>query len=124
MLDPRSLPPVQTTQEVLGAEGFRGTLALLSQTVADGSRYAKHLDDLVEVDASDHVETLRRLLGPASIPILEHVHETSKWFGSLLDADSARQEGDSVPRLALAAYYCTLLRHGWKRLPQMRDGQP
>merc|ERR1719221_160969 len=58
LLDPRSLPPVGA--DIVSA-GFAESLALISQTVTDGSRYAEHFEELSRVDTAEHDTVLQRL---------------------------------------------------------------
>jgi len=63
-------------------------LALLSQTAPDGARYADYLEELSEMELAGRDEALRKMLSPAALASLEHVHQTSQWYSSLLGGDS------------------------------------
>jgi len=89
LLDPRSLAPIKVD---IGGEfaktGLPESLALLSQTASDGSRYADYLEELSRVEPAGRDEALRGMLSPAALASLEHVHQTSQWYSSLLGGDS------------------------------------
>jgi len=90
LLDPRSLPPL--TVDVGGAFAateLADTLALLTQTAPDGSRYADLLQDVSSLGPAERDAAVQRALNPAALASLEHVHETSKWYSSLLGAHSS-----------------------------------
>eukprot|EP00931_Biecheleriopsis_adriatica_P048348 TRINITY_DN27935_c0_g1_i1.p1 TRINITY_DN27935_c0_g1~~TRINITY_DN27935_c0_g1_i1.p1 ORF type:complete len:5156 (-),score=1260.04 TRINITY_DN27935_c0_g1_i1:82-15549(-) len=84
LLDPRSLLPVVDLGAASKESGILETVALLSQTVAEGSRYAAQVEELSGRDPASHVDALRSSLGPAALAMLEHVHETFRWYASLL----------------------------------------
>jgi len=89
LLDPRTLLPVAAGAGGLFDEcGILETVAMLSQSVADGSRYASVVEE--SASAEDREEAVRRLLGPQVAPVLEHIHETFRWYAGLLA--SARSE--------------------------------
>eukprot|EP00933_Yihiella_yeosuensis_P033453 TRINITY_DN27154_c0_g1_i1.p1 TRINITY_DN27154_c0_g1~~TRINITY_DN27154_c0_g1_i1.p1 ORF type:complete len:1548 (+),score=394.66 TRINITY_DN27154_c0_g1_i1:542-4645(+) len=94
LLDPRSLPPVK---DAIGStfrdSGILETVALLSQTVADGSRYAQVVQEMSELDAETHDDELKKRLGAAALTALEHVHETSRWYAGLLAAAGGEDQG-------------------------------
>jgi len=97
LLDPRSLPPI--TADIggtFGAAGLSDTLALLSETAAEGSRFSEQFDEVSKAPAADRDSALRRILNPAAQATLEHVHETSQWFATLL-ADAGREGNERKP---------------------------
>lgn len=83
LLDPRTLLPVAADAGGLFEEcGMLETVAMLSQSVADGARYASVVEE--SANAEDREEAVRRLLGPQVAPVLEHIHETFRWYAGLL----------------------------------------
>merc|ERR1711920_1169733 len=62
LLDPRSLPLIETTRQASVAD----TLALLSENMADGRKYAEYCEQLSRLDASEHRSALQRILGSAA----------------------------------------------------------
>jgi len=93
LLDPRSLPPF--TVDIAGAfskTGLVDSLALLAQTVPDGSKYANLLQEVSQLESKEHDAAVRRSLNPAALASLEHVHETTKWYSGLLQG--VAQGGD------------------------------
>lgn len=91
LLDPRSLLPAQgDLGGAFGDTSMVQTLALLSQTSSEGSRFAAQLEELTKSDAEKHAEILTRNLGAAAFASLQHVHETSRWYAGLL-ADASRE---------------------------------
>jgi len=95
LLDPRSLPPGSAElSSVFRATELADTVALLSQSAAEGSRYADQLEELAKVDAAQQAEALRQSLGAAALATLEHVHETSQWYAGLLAAVGQDASGD------------------------------
>ena len=59
-------------------------MALLAQTVPDGSKYANLLQEVSQLESKEHDAAVRRSLNPAALASLEHVHETTKWYSGLL----------------------------------------
>jgi thioesterase domain-containing protein/acyl carrier protein len=96
LLDPRNLPPVQVETGELAHPSLADTLALLSQAVADGSRYTEQLEELAPLDAAGQQAALRQRLGSAGLAALEHVQETSAWYASLLAGSGSTE---ARPRL-------------------------
>jgi len=85
LLDPRSLPPVAVDlRGAFAATGLMDSLALLSQTLPDGSKYADLLQDLSQLEMAERDAAVRKSLNPSASASLEHVHETSKWYSGLL----------------------------------------
>lgn len=121
LLDPRTLPPVESDIGIAFAElGLAESLALLSQSTAEGSWYAERYDEVSRADAADRDAALRRLLTPAALTSLEHVHETTLWFAELLaGASSADHE---QPRLA-AQVLLVRAAETWLREPAQLEGR-
>jgi len=124
LLDPRSLLPIRPElRETLGATSLADTLALLSQSASSeagaGARYAEQLDELSRVEASEHREILKKRLGSAALAMLEHVHETSRWYADLL-AGAAADAGE-----ACLAARVVLLRAemAWRRDPPSSESR-
>lgn len=86
LLDPRSLTPMKVDiGGAFAATDLADSLALLAQTVPDGaSRYADALQAAASVGPADREGAVRRLISPAALASLEHVHETTKWYSTLL----------------------------------------
>jgi len=123
LLDPRSLPPIAA--DLAGAfssSGLRDTLALLSQTMADGSRYAAAFEELTAAEEADEAAVLRRLFSPAALATLEHVHETSGWYGALLT--SAGEAWAAKDRPCVAARVVHLrAAEVWREAPAPGEGR-
>mmetsp|Transcript_7467 Transcript_7467/g.13773 ORF Transcript_7467/g.13773 Transcript_7467/m.13773 type:complete len:279 (-) Transcript_7467:64-900(-) len=99
LLDPRSLPPISVDiGSAFASGGLVDSLTLLSQTVADGSRYADYVEELLQMPEDEHPAAVRRLLSPAALVTLEHVHETSQWYAHLLGLFEARSKEDAPLR--------------------------
>jgi len=113
LLDARSLPPFNVDiGSTFSETTLVDSLALLSETAADGSKFAANLEEISKATATgENGETaLRRLLNPAVVGMLEHVHETTKWYSHLLGTHEF-SEGmlQTVKVVALAAEETWLL---------------
>merc|ERR1740121_2579851 len=87
LLDARSLPPFNVDiGSTFSETTLVDSLALLSETAADGSMFVANLNEISKATATgEKGETaLRRLLNPAVVGMLEHVHETTQWYSHLL----------------------------------------
>jgi thioesterase domain-containing protein len=94
LLDARSLPPFNVDiGSTFSETTLVDSLALLSETAADGSKFAANLDDISKATASGEngEAALRRLLNPAVVGMLEHVHETTQWYSHLLGTHEASE---------------------------------
>lgn len=124
LLDPRSLPPIETSVKgAFGSAGIADTLALLSQTMVDGSRYAGYCEELSQLNVAEHTEAARRILGSAAYETLEHVHETSQWFASLL-ADFSPNSPKKKKNSKLKARLTWLAaEETWKQEPKQSENR-
>lgn len=90
MLDPRHLPKIEVD---IGGEFANMTLsqslALLSQTAADGDKYASIVAQAVAAPEGERDEMIRRSLPPAALGMIEHVQESTAWYGYLLGSAAA-----------------------------------
>jgi len=87
LLDARSLPPFNVDiGSTFSETTLVDSLALLSETAADGSKFVANLEEISKATAAGEngESALRRLLNPAVVGMLEHVHETTKWYSHLL----------------------------------------
>lgn len=85
LFDPRNLPPLDgDISKEFGKTTLADSLALLSQTVPDGSRYAEYLEELARVDVADQEAAMKQMLSSGMMASLEHVHKTSQWYTELL----------------------------------------
>jgi thioesterase domain-containing protein/aryl carrier-like protein len=94
LLDARSLPPFNVDiGSTFSETTLVDSLALLSETAADGSKFVSNLDDISKATASGEngEAALRRLLNPAVVGMLEHVHETTQWYSHLLGTHEASE---------------------------------
>jgi len=104
LLDPRSLAPIQADLSgAFTATGLAESLALLSQTAEDGGRYVEGVGQLMKLEASERDAAVRKMLNPAAMAVLEHVHQTSQWFASLLMKSEAQDRKLSAQVLLLSA---------------------
>jgi thioesterase domain-containing protein len=90
LLDPRNLAPL--TGDIaaeFGKTTLVDSMALLSQTVPDGSKYAEQLESIAPLNKNDQEATLRTMLSSGMMASLEHIHETSQWYTDLLHAQTA-----------------------------------
>jgi thioesterase domain-containing protein/acyl carrier protein len=93
LLDPRSLPPVQT--DLLAASksgGLAGTIALLTALVGDDAasvRYAELFEKVSRLPESEQDAMVESTLGGAAAASLQHVRETSQWYAELLGSAGA-----------------------------------
>jgi len=91
LLDPRSLLPIQADlSNAFSVTGLVETLALLSQTADDGARYLAPVEQLMQLEAPERDDAIKKMLNPAAMASLEHVHETSQWFAGLLKTCTAQ----------------------------------
>jgi len=91
LLDPRSLPPFQVdVAGTFAATALPESLALLSQTAADGSgaHYGGILEEVSKLALEERAAAMKRRLNPAALASLEHVHETTQWYSELLQGSS------------------------------------
>jgi len=94
LLDPRSLPPFAVDIAAAFAQtGLADSLALLSQSASDGSRYAEQLEELSHIEEGKRDEAVRKMLPTAFLSSLEHIHETTKWYSALLAGYTPDAEG-------------------------------
>jgi thioesterase domain-containing protein len=94
LLDPRSLHPIAADlSDSYLRIGLTESLALISQTAEEGARYAEHIEELMRLDDTDRDVSVRQLLSPAALTLLEHVHETSLWYAELLIKGRAEDVG-------------------------------
>jgi len=104
LMDPRHLGG-EGAGDVGGAfatTGLAESLALLSQTVPDGARYAEALEEISRAEPAARDDAARRVLSPAVLASLEHVHETTKWYSTLLSGEgSSKTEGQLQARIAV-----------------------
>jgi len=121
LLDPRSLLPIEADiGGAFRASGLADSLALLAQSMADGSKYAQHVEELAKVEAAEHPALLQRLLSPAALATLEHVHETSQWYAGLLGAASGEpQRGEGI--FARTVWLCGA--ETWREEPRPGEGR-
>jgi len=107
LLDPRHLSPVESDVGGKFANmDLADSLALLSQTAADGAIYAKQFEELVKLPVADRDAAARKMLPAAALGMLEHVKETTAWYGNLLGA----KEGGTKPGSKKIAGKVVLLR--------------
>ncbi|CAE8734396.1 unnamed protein product, partial [Polarella glacialis] len=98
LLDARNLLPLATDiGDTFRESGLPETLALLSQSVPDGSRYAEVCEALDSTEPEGHEQSLRKSLGPVAMSALEHVHETFRWYAGLLSTAGPRDETEITP---------------------------
>merc|ERR1740138_300510 len=66
----------------------------------------------MELDASERDAAVRRMLSPAAMSSLDHVHETSQWFAQLLMSS----DGEEAQARTLAARVLLLrAEEAWRR---------
>jgi len=119
LLDPRSLPPISVDiGGAFGSGGLVDSLTLLSQTVADGSRYEDYVEELLQTPEDQHPAAVRRLLSPAALVTLEHVHETSQWYAHLLGLFQTRPAEDAPLR---ASKLWLSAGETWKHEPALEN---
>jgi len=101
LLDPRHLggEGAGDIGTAFAGTGLADSLALLSQTVPDGSKYAQALEEISKADAADRDAMARKVLSPAVLASLEHVHETTKWYSTLLSGEMS--EGQLQARVTV-----------------------
>eukprot|EP00435_Cladocopium_sp_Y103_P074523 s357_g49.t1 len=105
LLDPRSLLPVEDSGGVFLQAGLLETVALLSQTVADGAHYASLVEELSKKDAAAQAEAFQNL-GAAAVATLDHVHATFRWYATLLS------ESDTVSNIQARIHWLRA-EEGW-----------
>jgi len=90
LMEPRHLTPlVADVETAFASTGLVDSLALLSQVAADGRHFAEQLEVVCREDGPAAQEkAVRRVLNPATLGALEHVHETSQWYSTLLQRGS------------------------------------
>mmetsp|Transcript_82571 Transcript_82571/g.230244 ORF Transcript_82571/g.230244 Transcript_82571/m.230244 type:complete len:171 (+) Transcript_82571:1-513(+) len=90
-------------------------LALLSQTVADGSTYAKQVEEVEGVEPAARDAAVRSLLPVAALTALEHVKETTDWYAQLV----AKEEGGKRSGMPALAGHVAVLRaeETWRTTP-------
>jgi len=85
LLDPRNIAPLDgDISKEFGKTTLVDSLALLSQTIPDGSRYAEILEELAHVDIAKRETSMKQLLSSSMMASLEHIHQTSQWYTDLL----------------------------------------
>lgn len=89
LLDPRHMGGAQAGDlgAAFASTGLADSLALLTQTVPDGSRYAEALEEISRAAESERDAAARRVLSPTVLASLEHVHETTQWYSTLLSGE-------------------------------------
>ncbi|CAJ1437568.1 unnamed protein product, partial [Effrenium voratum] len=92
LLDPRSLLPLQVdVQKAFENSGLAESLALLCQTLPqnEATKYEELLSTLRDTDPQNRDEAIKKALNPSALASLEHLHETTQWYSSLLQTGSA-----------------------------------
>jgi len=120
LLDPRSLVPVAPR---LGAQFVAATLAdtlgLLSQSAtSEGAGYAELLASLATKDEAEHRTHLQQALGEAAFKMVEHVHDTSRWYAGLLAGAS---EGSRESCVLSARTTAIVAEESWKQTPEREE---
>jgi thioesterase domain-containing protein len=116
LLDPRSLRPISID---LGVNiGLTDSLALISQTAEEGARYAGYLEELMKLDASERDAAIERLLSPAALAALTHVHQTSRWYAELLMGGSDDEQSKLSARVLLLQ-----AREEWRDEPSQEESE-
>jgi len=98
LMDPRHLggEGAHDVGSTFATTGLAESLALLSQTVPEGSKYVEALEEISRAEPSERDAAARRVLSPAILASLEHVHETTKWYSTLLSGEGGKKEGDRL----------------------------
>jgi len=118
LLDPRSLPPLMVDiAGAFAATRLTDSLALLSQTVPDGSKYSDLLQEVSSLDPAERDAKVRLSLSAAVLTSLEHVHETSKWYSSLLATHTGSDGTHLAGRVAVIR-----AAESWRQPPAGREG--
>lgn len=119
LLDPRTLPPVRADLGPTFEDStLASTLALLSEsTEGDGARYAGLLSELSSVEEGEQqLNIVRGHLGEATTAMLLHVHETVRWYASLLAGETKIMEAEKDSRKPLQAKIVALAaQETWKQ---------
>jgi len=97
LLDPRTLLRVDAgLGDAFRTAGILEHVALLSQTVADGTRYAALVEELSKMEPERREDELQNRLGAGVWGGLEHVRQTSGWYAALLAAAGQETEASSL----------------------------
>lgn len=97
LLDPRSLLPLDVNVEkAFEDSGLTESLALLCQTLPgnEAQKYQELLSSLQKVEVQDRDEAIKKALNPSALASLEHLHETTQWYSSLLQNGAVPESND------------------------------
>lgn len=101
-------------QKAFEQSGLTESLALLCQTLPgnEGQKYEELLASLKDTATEDRDQAIRKALNSSALAALEHLHETTQWYSSLL-------QSGKVPELSLATKLFRLQANmAWKADPR------